>query len=336
MPSLDEKRQVVVITGASAGVGRATARAFAKRGAKIGLIARGGQGLEATRQDVENLGGQAIIIQADVVDAAALDDAASRVEEAFGPIDVWVNNAMVTVYGRLLDIEPEEYRRVTDVCYHGQVYGAMAALRRMRPRNRGVIVSVGSALAYRGIPLQSAYCGAKHAIVGMLDSLRSELLSEGSEVRVVEVHLPAMNTPQFLWGRTRLPNKPQPVPPIFQPEMAADAVVYAATEGSNRRSILVGGPTVEVVMGNKIAPRLGDHYLARNGVGDQMLEEPVDEDRQDNLFDPVEGDFGAHGPFDDRAKETSVQYWLTRRKRLLTTAGAGLAAVGGALLAWRK
>jgi NAD(P)-dependent dehydrogenase (short-subunit alcohol dehydrogenase family) len=336
MQSSNGHSQVVVITGATAGVGRATARAFARRGARLGLIARGKDGLEATKRDVENLGGQALTIQADVVDLDAMHDAASRVENAFGPIDVWVNNAMVTVYSRLADVDPDEYRRVTDVCYHGQVFGTMAALKRMRPRNRGVIVSVGSALAYRGIPLQAAYCGAKHATNGMLDSLRSELLEEGSDIQVVSVHLPAINTPQFVWGRTHMPRKPQPVPPIFQPEVAADAVVYAANEGRNRREILVGGPTVEVVVGNKLAPRLADHYLARNGVVDQMLDEPVEEDRKDNLFEPLEGDYGAHGPFDDRAKAVSVQFWLNRRRRLFAAAGAGLAALAGAVWAGRR
>jgi NAD(P)-dependent dehydrogenase (short-subunit alcohol dehydrogenase family) len=327
------KPEVVVITGASAGVGRATARAFAERGAWIGLLARGREGLEAARREVEELGGRALAIPTDVADAEAVERAAEQVEEAFGAIDIWVNNAMVTVYSPFLDIEPDEYKRVTDVCYHGQVFGTRSALKRMKPRNRGTIVSVGSALAYRGIPLQSAYCGAKHAIVGMYDSLRSELIHEDSDVQIVEVHMPALNTPQFQWGRNKLGKKAQPVPPIFQPEMAADAVVYAATDGRTRREIYVAYPTVEAVMGGKFAAGVADWYLARSPYEDQTRDEPLGENPPDNLFDPVEGDFGAHGPFDAEAKDHSLQYWATKRKRWLAAGlGFGAAAVAGALM----
>jgi NAD(P)-dependent dehydrogenase (short-subunit alcohol dehydrogenase family) len=331
------KPQVVVITGASAGVGRATARAFAGRGAHIGLIARDRERLETTREDVELLGGRALVIPCDVADADAMEEAASRVEEAFGAIDVWVNNAMVTVYSEFMDLEPDEFRRVTDVCYHGQVFGTQAALRRMIPRDHGTIVSVGSALAYRGIPLQSAYCGAKHATEGMLDSVRSELIHQESSVKVVSVHLPAINTPQFQWGRNKLPNKPQPVPPIFEPELAADAILYAATDGRHRREIYVGYPTIEAVAAGKIGAGIGDHYLAANAVEGQQLDEPAGENPPDNLFDPVPGEFGARGPFTDRARAHSVQFWASKNRSWLA-AGAGLAAaaVAGGLLATRR
>jgi NAD(P)-dependent dehydrogenase (short-subunit alcohol dehydrogenase family) len=323
--------QVVVITGGTAGVGRATARAFAKRGAHIGLLARGRTGLDATRKEVEALGGKAITIQGDVANSEDVERLAEETEAAFGPIDVWVNNAMVTVYAELQEITPEEYRRVTDVCYHGQVFGTMTALRRMRPRDRGTIVLVGSALAYRGIPLQSAYCGAKHAIQGMFDSVRSELLHHDSAVRIVMVQMPGLNTPQFEWGRNKLPNKPKPASPPYQPEIAADAVVYAATDGRDRREIYVGYPSVQAIVGNKVAPRLGDYYLARKAFQGQQRDEPVDPDPKDNLFEPVEGDFGARGPFDGRAKERSPQLWATMHKPWVLGAAAVAGFVGTAL-----
>ena len=323
--------EVVVITGATAGVGRATARAFARRGAHLGLLARGTDGLEATKEEVERLGGKALALPTDVAEAEQVDAAADEVEAELGPIDVWVNNAMTSVFAEFIDIEPQEYRRVTDVVYHGQVYGTRAALKRMRPRNRGAIVLVGSALAYRGIPLQSAYCGAKHAVQGMFDSVRAELLHHKSNVRVTMVQLPAMNTPQFGWVRSKLPKKAQPVPPIYQPEVAADAIVWAAHH--DRREIYVGYPTVEVIVGNKLAPGVGDWYLARTGYNAQQREAPEEAGRPDNLWAPVAGDPGARGAFDDRAKSWSPQLWASQHRGLLALAGGGLAALLGAF--WR-
>jgi NAD(P)-dependent dehydrogenase (short-subunit alcohol dehydrogenase family) len=319
---------VVVVTGASAGVGRATVRRFAAEGASIGLIARGKDRLEDAAQEVQAAGGGALVLPLDVTDPRAVEVAADQVEEELGAIDVWVNNAMVTVYAPVAQLTPEEFRRVTEVTYLGSVWGTMAALRRMLPRDRGTILQVGSALAYRGIPLQSAYCGAKHALEGFLDSLRTELLHDGSNVRVTAVELPALNTPQFSWGRTKMPRQPQPVPPIFQPEVAADAIVWASR--NQRRELYVGWPTVEAVVGNKIAPGLADIYLARTGYDSQQSDEPVPPDRRDNLFEPVPGDFAAHGRFDDRAKPRSAQLWLTKHRRWL--AAGALAALAGAVL----
>lgn len=326
--------QVVVITGATAGVGRATARAFAREGAKIGLLARGKAGLEGTRRDVEELGGQAIAISTDVADPDQVEAAAQQVEEAFGPIDVWVNNAMTSVFSPVKAMQPDEYRRVTEVCYLGYVHGTLSALKRMLPRDEGTIIQVGSALAYRGIPLQSAYCGAKHAIQGFTDSLRAELIHDGSNVHVAQVHLPAMNTPQFGWVKSRLPNKAQPVPPIYQPEIAADAIVWSAH--NKRRELMVGGPTQITVNGNKVAPALGDWYLGHNGVKSQQLDEPEDPNRDHNLWDPVPGDHGAHGSFDDRATSSSPITTASMHRGPIALAAAGLATVAGAALFWRK
>jgi NAD(P)-dependent dehydrogenase (short-subunit alcohol dehydrogenase family) len=329
-------REVVVITGASAGVGRATALAWARRGARIGLIARGRAGLEGAQRDVEALGGEALIMQADVADAEALERAAQQVEDTFGPIDIWVNNAMASVFSPVREMQPEEYRRVTEVTYLGYVYGTLAALKRMQPRDRGTIVQVGSALAYRGIPLQSAYCGAKHAIQGFTDSLRAELIHDGSNVRVVEVHLPAVNTPQFGWVKSRLPNKGQPVPPIYQPEVIADAIVWAAY--SNRREVHVGFPTVQTIWGNKFLPGVGDWYLARNGFESQQTDEPRDPDAPHNLWEPVddERDYGAHGVFSDEARTWSPQQAITRNRRWLALAGIGVAGAALALIGGRR
>jgi NAD(P)-dependent dehydrogenase (short-subunit alcohol dehydrogenase family) len=324
-----QRPEVVVITGASAGVGRATARAFAARGACIGLLARGRDGLEGARRDVEALGGEALVLPTDVADADRVEAAATAVEQAFGPIDVWVNNAMASVFSPVKQMTPEEYRRVTEVTYLGQVHGTLAALGRMLPRDRGTIVLVGSALAYRGIPLQSAYCGAKHAIEGFFDSLRCELIHDRSRVKVTMVNLPALNTPQFGWVKSRLPRKPQPVPPIYQPEVAADAIVWAAHH--DRRSIMVGWPTVEAIVGNKVAPGLLDHYLARTGYDAQQTDAPDDPDRPDNLWEPVPGDHGAHGTFDDRATDHSTELWLTKNRDWVALAGLGL---GLAFAAW--
>jgi short-subunit dehydrogenase len=326
-------KRVVVITGASAGVGRATAQAFARQAASIGLVARGRVGLEGAKQDVERLGGQAIVCQADVADADRVEAAAAAVEEAFGPIDVWINNAMCSVFSPVKQMTPDDYRRVTEVTYLGCVHGTLAALARMLPRNRGRIIQVGSALAYRGIPLQSAYCAAKHAIQGFNDSLRSELLHDGSNVKLSMVQMPALNTPQFDWVKSRLPRKPQPVPPIFQPEVAAEAIVWAVDH--YRREWYVGGPTVLAIVGNKLAPSLGDWYLSRQGYDAQQYDGHVSPDRQDNLARPVDEDrdFGAHGDFDRRAHPHSLQTLLDRHRELLALAGAvgglcGLASSG--------
>jgi NAD(P)-dependent dehydrogenase (short-subunit alcohol dehydrogenase family) len=315
---------VVVITGASAGVGRAAARRFGEDGAKVGLIARGRPGLEAAKREVEERGGEALVLPCDVADPSAVDAAATAVEEAFGPIVVWVNNAMVTIYAEFTDIEPDEFERATHVTYLGTVWGTRAALKRMLPRDRGSIVQVGSALAYRGIPLQSAYCGAKHAIKGFTESVITELLHNDSKVRVSMVQLPGLNTPQFTWGRTKLSRQPQPVPPIFQPELAADAIHLAARTG--RREIYVGFPTVKTIVGEKLAPALLDRYLARKGYEAQQTHEALDPEGHDNLFEPVEEDRGAHGPFHQQARGRSVQYWLAKNRGLVALAGVGAAA----------
>src|ERR1051325_8281192 len=310
--------EVVVVTGASAGVGRAIVRAFARQGAHIGLLARGRDGLEGARTDVEDLGGNALAIPVDVADADAIEQAAEAVEQAFGPIDIWINNAMVSVFSPVKLMTPDDYKRVTEVTYLGVVYGTLSALKRMLPRDRGVIVQVGSALAYRGIPLQSAYCAAKHAIQGFFDSLRSELIHDKSNVRVTMVQLPAMNTPQFSWVKSRLPNKPQPVPPIYQPEIGADAVLFAAHH--DRREMYVGYPTVEAITGDKISSGLADWYLARSGYDAQQTHEPVEPERRDNLWEPVPGDHGAHGTFDDRSSASSPQLWASKNRNWLALA----------------
>jgi NAD(P)-dependent dehydrogenase (short-subunit alcohol dehydrogenase family) len=326
------RAEVVVITGASAGVGRATAREFARRGARLGLIARGHDGLEATRREVEALGGQALVLPGDVADAARIEEAARLAEELLGPIDVWINNAMASVFSPVKDMEADEYRRVADVTYLGVVHGTLAALRRMLPRDRGTIVQVGSALAYRAIPLQSAYCAAKHAVAGFTESLRTELLHDRSRVHVTSVHLPALNTPQFDWVKSRLPRRAQPVPPIFQPEVAARAIVWAAHR--RRREVWVGGPTVRAILADRLAPGYADRQLARTGYDAQQTDEPADPARPHNLWRPLAGDHGAHGRFDDRAGDWSAQLWTTRHRR--SVALAGLAAALAALALVRK
>lgn len=318
--SFDDSSEVVVITGASAGVGRATAHAFAKRGAQIGLLARGTAGLTAAREEVEALGARALAVPTDVADADQVESAASAIEEKLGPITTWVNNAMTTVFAPFREITPEEFKRATEVTYLGTVYGTMAALRRMIPRGRGAIVQVGSALAYRSIPLQAPYCGAKHAIRGFTDSLRSELIHDGSHIHLTMVQLPAMNTPQFSWCRTRLPRHPQPVPPIFQPEVAARAIVWAAKH--RRREVNVGGSTDKAIWANKLAPAILDSYLARHAYESQQTSEPIEPNRPDNLFQPVPGDFGTRGIFDNDASTTSVQAMATTHRGWLgVTAG---------------
>lgn len=314
--------EIVVITGASAGVGRATVRAFARRGAHIGLLARGEEGLQATRREVEAAGGKALALPTDVADAEQVQAAAEAVERELGPIDIWVNNAMTSVFSPFPEMTAEEFKRATEVTYLGVVYGTMAALRHMLPRNRGVIVQVGSALAFRGIPLQSAYCGAKHAIQGFTESVRTELMHENYNIHLTMVHLPALNTPQFRWVKSRLPHKAQPVPPIYQPEVAAEAIVWAATH--DRRAIAVGLPSVITIWGNKLFPGLGDHYLARTGYKSQQTDEPRDPDRPHNLWQPVAGDHGAHGAFGDRARNHSWQFWANTHLRQLALAIAGI------------
>lgn len=306
---------VVVITGASAGVGRAVARRFATDGARIGLLARGMDGLEATVDEIENLGGTAIAIQTDVADFEQVQAAAERVEQELGAIDIWINNAMTSVFAPIKEIEPDEFRRVTDVTYLGTVWGTMVALDRMLPRDHGKIVQVGSALAYRGIPLQAAYCGAKHGIQGFNDSLYTELLHDRSNVRLTQVNLPAVNTPQFGWVRSKLPNKAQPVPPIFQPEVIAEAIHWCAYH--DRRELTVGFSALKAIWGNKFVPTFADQYLAKNGVESQQTDEPEDPNRPDNLFEPVPGDHGAHGSFDERAKDQSFALLLNENREVV-------------------
>jgi short-subunit dehydrogenase len=323
--------EVVVVTGASAGVGRATVHEFARRGAWIGLMARNMVGLEAARKEVECLGGRGLILPVDVADPEEVEAAAIAVEQNLGPIDTWINNAMVSVLSPAQEMEPEEFRRVTEVTYLGVVYGTMAALRYMVPRNRGTIVQVGSALAYRSIPLQAAYCGAKHAIRGFTDSLRSELLHDQTNVHLTMVHLPALNTPQFEWVKNRLPHQPQPVPPIFQPEVAARAIYWAAHH--RRRELNVGFPTVKAVIASRLVPGYLDRYLAKHGYDLQQTGAPADPNRPNNLWQPLSRDFGAHGRFDARASSHSLQLWATTHCKWLAAAAA---TVGLALLARRR
>ncbi len=323
------KPKIVVITGASAGIGRATVRAFARRGASIGLIARGQAGLDGAQKDVESLGGRAMAIPTDVSDADAVEAAAVRIETELGPIDVWVNDAMLSVFSPFMEMTADEFQRVTEVTYLGYVHGTRAALKRMLPRDHGTIVQVGSALAYRGIPLQSAYCGAKHAIQGFTESLRCELLHDGSDVWVTMVQMPAVNTPQFGWVKSRLPHKAQPVPPIYQPEVAAEAVVWASEH--RRREVDVGLSTVIAIWGNKFFAGIGDRYLARTGFASQQTDQPVDPNQPNNLWDPVDNDHdhGAHGAFDARAQGRSVQLELNLHRDALALAVGGAAVVAG-------
>jgi short-subunit dehydrogenase len=323
------KSEVVVVTGASAGLGRATVQAFARRGAHIGLVSRNEARLEEAKKEVESLGGQALVLPTDVADADRVEAAAAAVEDQFGPLDVWVNNAMVSVFSPVMKMRPEEYRRVTEVTYLGTVYGTLAALRRMVPRNHGAIVQVGSALAYRAIPLQSAYCGAKHAIQGFTESLRSELYHSGSKVHISMVQMPALNTPQFEWVKSRLPGRPRPVGRIYQPEVGADAIVYAAHH--RRPEIYVGYPAAEAIMANRIAPRLLDRYLGRTGFDSQQDPEPLDPARPDNLWETVDGPFAAHGRFDGSAHYRSLQLKAAEHRRGLALAGLAAAGVAWAL-----
>lgn len=324
--------KVVVITGASAGVGRATARLFAKKGANVALLARGHDGLAAAQREVESYGRRALALRTDVSDAKAVELAAAQTESELGPIDVWVNVAMASVFSPFTEMTADEFKRVTEVTYLGYVYGTMSALRRMKARNRGTIVQVGSALAYRSIPLQAAYCGAKHGIVGFTDSIRCELAHDKSRIHVTAVHLPAMNTPQFSWVKSRLARKPQPVPPIYEPEIAAKAIVFASTK--RRREIWVGGPTVEAIVAQKFFPGLLDRYLGKTGYDAQQYDGPADPNRPNNLWHPLPGDAGPHGTFADRSRSSSLQVTLNLNRRWI---GLGLlAATAAALLTMNK
>jgi NAD(P)-dependent dehydrogenase (short-subunit alcohol dehydrogenase family) len=324
------EREVVAITGASGGVGRAIAREFARHGAAVGLIARGHAGLDAAAQEVTELGATAYAHPADVAEFDQVQAAAAAIEERLGPIDVWVNNAMTTVFAFLDDVEPREFERATRVTYLGAVWGTKVALARMLPRDRGTIVQVGSALAYRGIPLQAPYCGAKHAMQGFQESLRCELRHRGSKVHATMVQLPGMNTPQFDHCLSKMPRHPMPVPPIYQPEVAARAVYWAAHH--RRREVYVGVSTVYTIIGNKLAPWLAERYLAKTAIDGQQTDQPFDGTAAANLFEPVDADHdeGAHGGFDDQAHRHSPQAWLSRHRL-----GSGLAAAlaGGAAAA---
>jgi NAD(P)-dependent dehydrogenase (short-subunit alcohol dehydrogenase family) len=323
----EAKSRVAVVTGGSAGIGRATVREFARNGYDVAILARGQDGLDAAKGEVEEHGQRALAIPTDVADWKAVEAAAERIERELGPIDVWVNTAFAGIFSRFMDVTPEEYERVTQVTYLGQVNGTRAALKRMLPRNRGKIVLVGSALAYRGIPLQSAYCGAKHAIQGFIDSLRCELLNAKTEVTITMVQMPGVNTPQFDWIRAKLPGQPRPVGKVYQPEVAGRAIYAAAHD--TRKEMLVGLPTVEAVWGNKVASSLLDDYLAATGIKAQQRPERVQPNRKDNLFEPVAGDHGAHGSFDSEAVDSSAELWLTEHKKELGLAALGAAAVAG-------
>jgi NAD(P)-dependent dehydrogenase (short-subunit alcohol dehydrogenase family) len=330
----------VVITGASAGVGRALARLYAERGDRVALLARGTDGLAGALRDVEARGSMGLAIPVDVADDEAVEAAASQVERELGPIDLWINNAMASVFSPISEIEPDDFRRVTDVTYHGAVWGTLAALRRMRPRDQGTIVLVGSALAYRGIPLQAPYCAAKHAMQGFHDSLRTELMHDRSNVRVTMVQLPAVNTPQFRWVKSRLPNKAQPVPPIFQPEVIARGIAWAADNPDATRELVLGWPALKAIVGNKLSPSFADRVLAQSGYAAQQIDEPEDPDRPHNLWEPVDGpgggDHGAHGVFDHRARESSWQLWLNTHRPSVAIAGAALTALLAAGFALRR
>jgi NAD(P)-dependent dehydrogenase (short-subunit alcohol dehydrogenase family) len=329
-----QKPEVVVVTGATSGIGRAIARAFAAEGASVAVLGRSPEGLEGARRDVEAAGARAFAVPTDVADHERVEAAAALVEETLGPIDVWVNNAMVTIFAPFDEITPEEYKRATDVTYLGTVWGTQVALSRMLPRNSGVITQVGSAMAYRGIPLQSPYCGAKHAIKGFTESIRTELIHKGSDVHVGMVQLPGLNTPQFDHCRSKMDKHPMPVPPIYQPEVAADAVVHATRK--RRREMYVGIPTLYTIWGNRLAPWLVDRYLGKKAVQSQLTEQPVDPPRLGNLFEPASGDPGAHGDFDDSAHGRSIQLWASEHRGPVAAAVIGAAVAGARIVAEKR
>ena len=318
------KNEVVVVTGCSAGLGRAIAREFGTHGASVGLISRNQARLETAKREIEESGGRALVLPLDVADAQAVSRAAQSVEDELGPIDIWVNNAMTSVFSPAEDMTPDEFKRVTEVTYLGYVYGTLAALKHMRPRNRGTIVQVGSALAYRSIPLQSAYCAAKHAIAGFTDSLRCELIHQKSRIHVTMVQMPALNTTQFGWVKSRLPHKAQPVPPIFEPEVGARAVYFAAH--ARRRQVFVGGSTVAAIMGQKFLPGLLDYYLGKTGYDSQQYDGPEDPDRPNDLWESVAGDYEAHGTFDKCASRSSAELWMDIYRPWLLLSGTAFAA----------
>ncbi len=326
--------RLIAITGASGGIGRACVREFARRGDRVALLARGEKGLAAAEAEAHEYGVEAMSVPTDMADADAVFAAVEKIEDTMGPIDVWVNVAFTSIFSRFEHIKPEEYRRVTDVSYLGYVYATMAVLPRMKERGYGTIVHCGSALAYRGIPLQSAYCGAKHALQGFHEALRCELMHEKSNVHVTMPQMPAVNTPQFLWVRSRLPQQAQPVPPIYQPEVAARAIAFAA-DHPKRREYWVGMSTVGTMIGNALAPGLLDWYLSKTGFSSQQTGEPKPEDQADNLFEPADGedgkDFGARGSFNDRAKSRSPQQWVAHRYPELAAVGGALVVAGGIL-----
>ncbi len=317
MSQVQQSPEVVVITGSSSGVGRATARKFGEEGAHVALLARNEDGLNAAKEEIEESGGKALVVPTDVTDPDQIEEAAETVEEEFGPIDVWINVAMATVFSEFLGLDPDEFKRATEVTYLGYVYGTQTALKRMVPRDTGKVVQVGSALAYRGIPLQSAYCGSKFAIRGFTESVRTELMHDDSDVDITTVHLPGVNTPQFEHCRAKTDKKPRPMAPVFQPEVPADAIYWAAH--NKRREMYVGRSTVKTIWGNKVAPWIVDRVLARNGYSGQFTDEDLG-DRPDYLFSPVEGDEGAHGPFDAEAEPSSVQLELTKHREMIALA----------------
>ncbi|HEY3665995.1 MAG TPA: SDR family oxidoreductase [Polyangiaceae bacterium] len=320
--------KIVVVTGGSAGLGRATAVAFARRGAHIAILARDADRLQEAQTEIAQYGGRVLALSLDVADAEAVEEAADEIEEKLGLIDIWVNNAMTTVFAQVEQIEPAEFKRVTEVTYLGFVYGTMAALKRMRRRDRGVIVQVGSALAYRSIPLQSAYCGAKHAVHGFTDSLRCELIHQRSRIHVTMVQMPALNTPQFDWCLSRMPRQSQPVPPIFQPEVGAEAVVWAATH--RRRELYVAWPALKTILGNKLFPGWGDRMAARQAWDGQMTKELKTSSSPANLFIPVRGKQGSHGRFDARARAHSPEVWFSKHRAWLVPLSLIAFGVGAA------
>lgn len=331
MVSDGHERRVVVVTGASAGIGRAVAQAFARHGWRVALLARGAEGLEGARREVEQLGGQALVLPTDVADQSQVEAAAAAVQAQWGTIDVWVNNAMATIFAPALEVDPRDFRRATEVTYLGAVWGTLAALRRMRARNAGTIVQVGSALSYRSIPLQAPYCGAKAALRGFTDSIRCELAHDASRVRITMVHLSAFNTPQFEWGRTTMKMRPRPMGKIFQPELAARAVYHAALRP--RRELWVGWPAVQAILGTRVFPGFLDRLLGRRAVEGQQSAEPLPPGRRDNLWEPVPGDAGVHGRFDAQAHEGSLQFWLNTHRGALLVAAIVLLVIASAGLA---